>query len=121
MAKIELNAKKLAALKPESKRVQVFDADQPGLAIRITPDGTKSFSVVYRFQGRWRRLTIGKYPAVSLADARTRTREALRDAERGDDPIARKVAVQEAGTFGELAELYMEEHSKAKKRSWAED
>jgi hypothetical protein len=105
MAKLDLNAKKLAALKSEATRIQIFDDDQPGLAIRISPDGTKSFSVVYRFRGRWRWLTIGKYPTVSLAEARSRTREALRDIERGEDPMAKKVAVREAGTFEELAKL----------------
>lgn len=121
MAKIQLNEKALQGMKPAAKRRQIFDAGQPGLALRITPDGTKSFSVVYKFKGRMRRLTLGKYPAVSIADARSRARDALTAVEKGEDPMATKAAVRLAGTFGELAKFYMDEHSKVKKKSWADD
>jgi Arm DNA-binding domain len=56
-----------------------------------------------------KRFTLGTYPAVSLASARGRAFQALRDVARGDDPQARKITVREAGTFAELAQQYMEE------------
>jgi integrase len=119
--KVQFNEKTLQGMKPSKKRIQIFDATQPGLALRITPEGIKSFSVVYKFSGRMRRFTLGKYPAVTIADARKRASDALRSVERGEDPMAKKAALRIAGTVGELTEIYMDEHSKAKKKSWRDD
>ncbi len=119
--KIQFNEKKIQSLKPGTKRIQLFDDGQHGLALRITPDGVKSFSVVYKFAGRMRRLTLGKYPAVSIADARKRARKALTDVEAGVDPMAKKIEIRQAGTVEELSEVYMTEHSKPRKKSWPDD
>ena len=62
-----------------------------------------------------------KLPAVSLADARNRAFDALRDVARGDDPQAEKISIRESGTFAELSEQYMDEWAKINKRSWRED
>ena len=92
MAKIKLTAKKLEALKPGAVRAEYFDIDLPGLCLRITPDGTKSFSVFYRHAGRVRRYTLGTYPTVTLKDAREGTLDVLRDVLRGNDPQHQKTA-----------------------------
>src|SRR5262249_31804693 len=75
----------------------------------------------YRHARRFRRLTLGPYPRLSVADARRLAKEALHDAVTGHDPAARKKAERAAETFGELAALYMEKHAKPNKRSWRED
>src|SRR5262245_20502703 len=121
MPKMQLNARKVEALLPGSKRTQIFDKNQPNLALRIGTSGVKTWSVVYEWHGRMKRFTIGTYPAVSLADARSRAREALRDVSRGDDPQEQKMTTREAGTFGELAAQYIREWSQANKKSWVED
>src|SRR6266571_2164823 len=121
MAKIKFTAKKLEALKSGTVRAEYFDIDLPGLCLRITPDGTKSFSVFYRHAGRVRRYTLGTYPTVTLKDAREGALDVLRDVLRGNDPQQQKTARREAGTFKELADLYMEKHSTPNKKSWRDD
>jgi hypothetical protein len=44
---------------PARGRVEYFDAAFPGLALRITDNGGKSWCAFYRFKGRLRRFTIG--------------------------------------------------------------
>jgi hypothetical protein len=66
-------------------------------------------------------MTLGRCPTLSLADARQLARAALRDAAHGADPAGDKHAQRRAGSFGELAELYLEKHAKVLKRSWRED
>jgi hypothetical protein len=62
MAMQALTVRGIEALKPQAKRYEVFDALTPGLAIRVTPHGHKSWVLFYRHHGRLRRLTLGRYP-----------------------------------------------------------
>lgn len=54
--------------KPYSGSPEVSDAD--GLSARISPKGVINFQYRYRWGGKAQRLGIGRYPAVSLKDAR---------------------------------------------------
>jgi hypothetical protein len=58
MAKKNLTAKAVAALKPTEGRVDYFDANLPGFCVRVTPNGVKTFSVLYRHGGRKRRTRL---------------------------------------------------------------
>ena len=49
----------------------------------FTTSGSKIFCVFVRQDGKRRRLKIGSYPLVSLADARRKAMELIRDAELG--------------------------------------
>jgi Arm DNA-binding domain len=55
---------------PIRGRLQYFDAAFLGVALRITDKSGKSWSVFYRFNGRIRRYTIGRYPAIKPVQAR---------------------------------------------------
>ena len=54
--------------KPYSGAAEVTDGD--GLSVRITPTGTITFQFRYRWHGKPVRLSIGRYPAMSLKEAR---------------------------------------------------
>ncbi len=97
----------------EGKRVERFDAGAPGLALRITDKGVKSWSVYYRLDGKHQRLTIGAWPEIGVAEARDQAREIKSQAKTGVDPKearkAEKVAAEDeaADTFGAIAEEYI--------------
>ena len=96
------------------KSLDYFDQRMPGLVLRVSARGTKSWNAVYRHQGRARRLTIGRYPIITLDDARARAREALCAVSRGIDPCgvhADKLA------FAELASLFVEGHVRKLRRA----
>ena len=60
---------------PEKGQVTYTDDSISGFGIRVSQGGVKTFVLVY---GRSRtRMTIGRYPTISLADARTKAREVL--------------------------------------------
>lgn len=65
-----LSDTKLRAIhaKPYAGKLELTDAD--GLSARVTPAGTISFQFRYRWKGKPVRLTLGRYPAMSLKDAR---------------------------------------------------
>jgi integrase len=76
---------------------------------------------MYRSGGIKRRLTLGTYPAISLAAAREQAADALRAVAHGGDPATSKKSAREADTFAELSEEYLEGHAKPKKRTWKKD
>jgi hypothetical protein len=64
---------------PNGRRLDVRDGKVRGLVLRVSPDGGKAWSVLYRrkIDGRRRRATLGGYPAVGLADARSAALDVL--------------------------------------------
>ena len=106
---------------PAAGQTDYWDAHTRGLGLRISQGGRKTWTVLYRFTGRMRRLTLGTYPVLSLADARKLTMTALREAQHGIDPATAKREARSAESFSELANLYLERYAKAEKRTWRED
>lgn len=105
MGLTDLQVRKLTV---HGKRYEVSDGK--GLSIRVTPNGIKSWVFRYQFQGAPRRLTLGNYPGVGLADARQRHAEALQDVQRGVDPglkaKEKKAKLKAAPTFKDLLEEF---------------
>lgn len=64
-----------------NKRYEVHDQLLPVLHVRVSATGRKAFGVTRRVNGRMKRIRIGAYPLVSLADARDKARDILRDIE----------------------------------------
>jgi integrase len=106
---------------PAHGRAEYFDASFPGLALRITDKGAKSWSVFYRLHGRLRRFTIGNYPALKPADARREAQTALDRVRAGADPAEEKKARREqrspeTETFGAVLDDYLERHLRPNKQ-----
>ncbi len=97
----------------KGKRVERFDAGAPGLALRITERGVKSWSVYYRLDSKHQRLTIGTWPEIGVAVARDQARVIKSRAKTGVDPKRAREAERAAAeaevsdTFGAIAEQYI--------------
>lgn len=65
-------------------------ADGGGLFLGVQPNGSKLWRLRYFYLGKERSLSIGAYPAVSLADARARREEAKRQIAADTDPSIQK-------------------------------
>ena len=114
MSKIT-TASSVDALKPvPGRQVEYPDTKVTGLALRISPSGQKSWTVRYRAAGGVdRRMTIGRYPIIGLADARDMATDALRSVVRDKrDPLADRktakaaAAAKKLSTIGDLIEGY---------------
>jgi integrase len=119
-----LNDREIAKLETD-RRKDLADDQVPGLSLRVTPGGAKTWALRYRVgggrNGRLRRLTLGRYPTVTIAEARKRANRELRKVDAGEDPAAEKMAQRQGETVGDLAKDYLEKHAKVHKRSWKED
>ena len=107
---------------PPVGRLEVWDAALPSFGVRITENGRRSWILVTRLRGRPVRLTIGKYPATGLADARELAREAIQEIARGIDPRLRKRAAADptVDTFEVVAADFIERWEKPRNRTWDE-
>jgi len=102
---------------PATGRVEYFDAAFGGLALRVTKGGAKSWSLFYRMNGRLRRLTLGVYPAIKPAQARTEATAALERVRKGVDPAIEKkerrlARPPEADTFEAVVADYLDRHAR---------
>ncbi|PHR62331.1 MAG: integrase [Robiginitomaculum sp.] len=102
---------KLKALKPKAKPYKLADYD--GLAILVTPNGSKLWKFKFRIEGMEKSLSFGKYPYVSLLQARDMRDAARSHIVKGVDPAALKrdrknsqKAISEH-TFARFAERYL--------------
>jgi hypothetical protein len=93
MLKRRFSKEFITAVPPPPKgRVTIGDTAMPGLLLRVTAGGAKSFSVLYKRGARLRRYTIGSYPKIDLSAARELARKALIDIAAGGDPAGAKRA-----------------------------
>ena len=84
-------------------------SDGGGLHLLVQPSGSKLWRFKYRFGGKEKLLSFGKYPVVGLAAARKKRFEARLLLEEGTDPSAlRKQAPEPAlpQTFEEIARAW---------------
>ncbi len=75
-------------------------ADFGGLFLFVTPAGTKSWRLKYRFGGKEKLLVIGRFPEIALGDARRRREEAKAQLREGIDPSRSREVFD---TFEQLA------------------
>src|ERR1019366_8584447 len=83
-----LNASTLKALEPPAVgSVDYFDDLTRGLSLRVTSNDARTWTLFYRDKNsRQKRLTLGRYPAVTLANARELAREAQLSVAKGGGP-----------------------------------
>lgn len=114
-----LTVKAIESAKPKEKPYKLPDFEN--LYLYITPSGTKSWRFDYRFNGTRKTLTIGKYPRISLQEARNEKDEARGLLAQGKDPIfVRKKSailanIENDNTFKSIAT----EWYNSKKTSWS--
>src|SRR4051812_3038253 len=103
---------------PTSGRLEIYDVLVPWMALRITPNGHKSFVARARIKGQERpiRYTLGPASLLTVADARQRARDALLKMQAGIDPREEKkvqaavVERRKRTAFDAVAEQYIKEH-----------
>ena len=106
-----LNDAAIRALKPTGKVFLLADAD--GLSIEVAASGAKLWRFRYRISGRERKISFGRYPEVSLKEARQKRDEARAAIRDGSDPGAERkkaklLAVLSAeNTFAAIADEYI--------------
>lgn len=98
-----------------------WDDKTPGLALRVTAGGARTFYVYRKVRGKPEQIRIGPFPDLTVEQARNKAATINGQIAMGEDPAAKKREERAAKTFGELFEWYLEHHSKPRKKTWRED
>jgi integrase len=72
---------------PKKGSLEVFDLGYPGLAVRVGHGGAKTFEHFHRAAGKLRRETLGRWPSITLAEARDKWRTTREAIARGEVPV----------------------------------
>jgi integrase len=111
------------ALPSPVRKTQTFKDSKTGtLSLYVTPGGVKTFFVRKRVKGRDERLIIGRFPDVSLEQARKKAAVFCGMIADRKDPLEEfRREKQDNKTFGQHFAEYLERYSKVHKKSWIYD
>jgi integrase len=111
---------------PRKGRLYLFDTELPGFGAVITETGTITFVARYRVLGAGRsgfskRLTLGRYPTITVDSARAAARTALANVAHGKDPALERADAKDAMRMRELGTAWLEDgEARWKDRTHAE-
>jgi integrase len=122
-------------LSPEKgRRVEIMDSNCPGLVLRVTEGGVRTFGVLYRVAGKGgvggrgkplmgpqQRFTLGKYPRIGLKQARERARAIIDEASEGVDPKeaeAKARAIRNSTKIEDIVTQFVDRHCKPNIKAW---
>lgn len=111
-------------IKPGPSDVLVWDEKQPGLFLKVTPAGKRSFGCFYRNkQGKQRKPRLGYWPEMTIAEARKEAATVRVEADRDNDISEARQAARKVLTLGQFWEQHYSKHAKAHQRpkTWAEN
>jgi len=113
-----LTNKTLEALKPQAKRYEVHDLLCPGMRVRVSAQGQKVFSVKFRYGLDQKRMKLGVFPRITLATAREKAMDILRQVDEGIDPTRRRRSPDMK--VESVCREFIRLHAQARNKSWRE-
>lgn len=118
MPKLTDSSVKAAKCAPGKDRIELMDSSCPGLILRVTKNGAKTFTFKYwsPILSKTVGITLGKYPDLSLTKAKERVGEHRKTIAGDEDPRRvqrderKKVAKEEELSFDQFADRYIAEY-----------
>jgi integrase len=119
--KVPFTKNVLSNLAPPGKgRTYFYDEKTAGLALCVLASGGRVFYYYRKVNGRPVRVRLGKFPDISIENARKLAAARVVEVASGRDPQQAKQTRRQEATFGELFERWMEVHAKPKIKTWPE-
>ncbi|ULB08439.1 integrase arm-type DNA-binding domain-containing protein [Cereibacter azotoformans] len=120
---MKLTAVTVEKLQATDRRQEIPDSLCQGLYLVVQPTGKKGWQVRYRHAGVHRRMTLGGFPVLSLAQARQKAREALAAASEGRDPAEEVKAAKapkpenDRDKVATVIDLFLKRHASRNRRA----
>src|ERR1700741_699534 len=111
----------LANLPIPAKQVYYRDTKEKGLVLDVRPSGNKSFYLYKRIKNKPEKIHIGTFPDITIENARKMASVLKGQIAQGFNPQDEKRSIRAEKTFGEFFQLYLNNYSKKRKKSWKYD
>ena len=117
---MRLSEQQIKATPPPIRRTTLSDGR--GLELRMTPSGKRTWSLLYPFNGKKQRFTIGDYPAVKLKEARLLADKLRNQVAHGQNPqeLKRKARNANIVTVNWCYEQFLARYLQPQLRTWQE-
>jgi hypothetical protein len=121
----KLTKRTVDSLEPRADRYDVHDSEISNFMVRVTPNGTKTFAILYRAgKGRnapRRRLTLGVYGALTVEQAREAAKRELGRVANGEDPAAEAATEKDTLTVAGLGSQFLDDVDMRRKPTTARE
>src|SRR6476659_4469666 len=117
MAISNITKRAVDAAKARKADNYLWDKQLHGFGVKVTPAGSKVYLVQYQLggrKGRTRRVTIGRYGAITPTFARVEAKRLLGEIAAGRDPAAERDKAKADKSLTVVLEQFMAEHARAK-------
>lgn len=122
MAKFKFTKKAIESLTPPEKGTAYhYDTVNRGLALSVSPKGVKTFLVYRKINGRPERISLGRFPDLSVETATGKAHAVNASIAQGENPADKNRADRKEMIFTQLFDEYLERHSKPHKKTWKRD
>jgi len=106
------------SLTPKAARYVTWDTAVPGFGVVVQPSGRKSFALFYRSRdGTQRKPSLGVFGSMTVEQARELARDMLAKVRGGEDPSLSRKMARASSTVGELADRYLDEYARPRKKA----
>ncbi len=102
-------------------RKVVHDAKQSGLIAELRSADSLSLYLYKWHDGRPQKIRLGKFPEITIDQARNECQKLLGKYAAGDNPAAERRAARVEHTLGALFDHWLETYAKLHRRTWSED
>jgi integrase len=106
---------------PKSGTTTYHDIGKHGLKLIVRPTGVKTFILYRKIKGKPERITIGRFPDLSVEQARKQADIYNSKIAKGINPNEEKRAIRSEMSLKKLFDQYLEKYAKVHKKSWEED
>ncbi|MBA8666760.1 site-specific integrase [Holosporaceae bacterium 'Namur'] len=107
---------------PEKGKINYYyDKQVNGLGLMLFASGTRTFFLYKRINGRPDKVKLGRFPEISVEQARKAAYSAITDIAKGINPKDEKIFAKKVLLFSELFNEYMDKHARLHKKCWRED
>jgi integrase len=106
--KIKFGKTVIEKLATTEKTTTFWDSKDTGFGVRVQPSGAKTFFFQGRSKGKLIKVTIGRFGALTVEQARDLAKQHAADLTRGIDPRTKRQADEEQASFGDMLTAYIE-------------